>query len=915
MTRGLKICYSVLIAMTVHGDVYSDLHSIKKDTMIEQKSNKVRLPRVRKKVLDNGMTILVCEQHQIPKVSVQLWYNVGSKDEQTGERGIAHLIEHMIFKGTEELSESDIDTTTHKLSGSCNAFTSNDYTGYLFNMPKQHWQECLPIMADCMQNAAFKEDMLSSEMKAVIQELKMYKDNYTSSLFEHMLSTIFEDHPYHYPIIGYKQDLWTVNSDRLRAFYKKHYVPNNAALVVVGDVDAQEVFDLAQEYFGDIPANPQYTKAEHYHNRDILSKSVTLYRDIQVPMVGCVFVVPGLSEKKENVMQLLSWVLANGRGSRLYKKLVNDRQLVTAISADTHDLFEYGLFYIFFEPKSMDLVPEIEQCIMDELNSIAHGDISDTELDRAIKQTQMGLYNLLEDYEHQAYQIGKYFWATGDENYVFNYLNQSPDYFKKEMQGIVNRYCRQPVMHKGVILPLPDTEKQMWKEVQQESDEQDNKILQARVRTTEVEEPSYAHSIEVQEPGVFAFSKPHKYTLPNGLTVLYHNNPVTPKIDIVMQFKAKPYFDALDKPGVYNFLCLMLTEGTQHYSSDELAAAIESRGMTFSVYPGGLTMRLLKDDLYFGLEIMQEIVTAPTFPVSHMEKIRDQIVTDIKNYWDDPWTFSSQLIRENVYKGHPYSKNVLGTLSSVANIEREDLVRFFQKYISPAGASMAIVGDLTGYDLESLLTDTLGGWSGAVVEDVPFAAVSPVTSTQIDYPINRDQVVLCFVGCSIDRKHPDYNKLLLFDQIFGGGVLGAMSSRLFQLREQYGLFYTIRGSLLSGVDEQPGMVSVKTIVSLDRLAEAEKVIKEAINSTVGSIEIDELQEAKHAVINSLVDLFASNSSMAQAFLFLHKYGFEPDFFDTRAADLSKVTLDDINKAAAKVLDTNKMLTLRIGRIG
>jgi len=910
MIHGSRMYIGILITIIAP----NNLHSIENDIMTQKKYNGARMQRVHKKILDNGMTILVYEQHQVPKVSTQLWYNVGSKDENTGKRGIAHLIEHMIFKGTQLLSESDIDTTTHKLSASCNAFTSNDYTGYLFNMPEQNWRACLPIMADCMLNAAFKEDMLSSEMKAVIQELKMYKDNYTSSLFEHLLATIFEDHPYHYPIIGYKQDLWSVHSDDLRAFYKKHYLPNNAALVVVGDVHAQEVFDLAQNYFGHIPARPDYAKTTHYHNRDILAKSVTLYRDVQVPMVGYTFVIPGLSEKKENVMQLLSWVLANGRGSRLYKKLVNERQLVTAISADTHDLFEYGLFYIFFEPKSMDLVPEIEQCITQELASIACGHITDEELERAIKQTQMALYNLLEDAEHQAYQIGKYFWATGDENYVFNYLNHSPHYFKQHMQEIVACYCRPTVMHKGFILPLPQSEKDVWQKMQEESDSQDNRILQERIRTTQVEEPSYAHTVKVHEPREFHFAKPHQFTLPNGLTILYHNNDATPKIDIVLQFKARPYFDSIHKPGVYNFTCLMLTEGTKRYTSDQLAQVIESRGMTFSVYPGGITMRVLKEDLYFAFEILQEVVTMPTFPADHLEKVRDQIITDIKNYWDDPWTFSSQLIRENIYKGHPYSKNVLGTLPSVSAITRSELVDFFKKYISPAGATMAIVGDLAGYDLKSLVSDTLGTWSGPVVEDMPFTLVSQVTPIEIAYPINRDQVVLCFVGSSVNRKHPDYDKLLLFDQVFGGGVLGAMSSRLFQLREQYGLFYTIQGSLISGVDEQPGMVSVRTIVSLDRLAQAEKVIKHAINSTVGTIEADELQEAKHAVINSLVDLFTSNSSMAQSFLFLHKYGFAADFFDKRASDLNKLTLEDINKAAAKLLSTDNMLTLRIGRV-
>jgi zinc protease len=217
------------------------------------------------------MTILVREAHTVPKVSIQLWYNVGSKDEGIGERGIAHLIEHMVFKGTQKLSESDINMITHMLSGSCNAFTSYDYTGYLFNFPKQHWQEALVMMSDCMRGCSFKEDMLSSEMKAVIQELKMYRDNYTSSLFEKMVSTIFDAHPYHHPIIGYKEDLWNASSQLLKNFYNKHYVPNNAALVVVGDVAAQEVFEAAERYFGAIPYGPNYKKATHLYNQDIIS--------------------------------------------------------------------------------------------------------------------------------------------------------------------------------------------------------------------------------------------------------------------------------------------------------------------------------------------------------------------------------------------------------------------------------------------------------------------------------------------------------------------------------------------------------------------------------------------------------------------------------------------------------------------
>jgi zinc protease len=174
--------------------------------------------------------------------------------------------------------------------------------------------------------------------------------------------------------------------------------------------------------------------------------------------------------------------------------------------------------------------------------------------------------------------------------------------------------------------------------------------------------------------------------------------------------------------------------------------------------------------------------------------------------------------------------------------------------------------------------------------------------------------VLCFAGLSVDRKNPDYDKLLLFDQIFGGGVLGSLHSKLYQLREQSGLFYNISGSLISGSDEQPGMVIVKTLVSLDRLAEAEKAIKEIIDNVLTDISDQEFLEAKHAIINSIVNGFATNVGMASVFLSLDRYGFPADYLDTRADKLNAITKEQMKQAVKKVLSNEAMFTLKVGRL-
>ena len=889
------------------------------DFMVEEKNAMQRSvdsnhQHVIKKVLDNGLTVLVHESHEIPKVSFQMWYNVGSKDELLGEKGIAHLIEHMIFKGTSTLSESDINILVHKLSGSCNAFTSFDFTGYLFNFPTHHWREALPVVADCMTNCLFNDDMLNSEMKAVIQELKLYRDQYERSLMEEMIGMIFADHPYHYPIIGYKQDLWSVSGKDLLSFYRKHYKPNNATLVVVGDVDPEEVFELANNYFGMIEKDPEYTKKEHFFHRDICSKTLTLYREVAQPTFAYVFVVPGAVEKKDTALSILEWAIGKGKSSRLYKQLVNETQLATDVSVGYWNLFDYGVFFIIVEPKDDADSTEIENIIYEQLNDLAKNGLQQEEFERGYKKTQMSFYSLLEDIETQAYEIGQSYLATGDENYVFTALDQSAESLKQQIKEIVTNYFRPTIMHKGFVLPLPESEKGEWAMLQTKSDEEDEQILAARVRTTEVEPAVYAHTIELKKPVHFVFPKPETCHLSNGIKVFYYNNDTTPKINILLEFKARPCYDPEDKQGLYSFVADMMTEGTKKYTSEQLADAIESRGMSIDVHPGGVSLKMLHSDFAFGLELLKEIVTNATFPEEEIEKIRDQLLSDIKQYWDEPRSFVSQLVCDQIYKGHPYSKNSVGTKESIESISRDDLIAFYKKYISPYGARMAIVGDIRDYKIHTILEQQLGDWQSTPVEDINFPALTPVDAQEINYPINRDQVVLCMAQLSIDRKNPHFDKYLLFDQIFGGGALGSMSSRLFDLREQTGLFYTIRGSLVSGTDEQPGMFLVRTIVSLDRLAEAEKVIKNTIDTVVDTLTEEELGEAKRAVGSTLIDNFASNSDIASSFLFLERFKLPADYFDNRADQIEKVTLEELKKAVRPILSSDNLLIVRAGRV-
>jgi zinc protease len=868
-----------------------------------------------KKVLLNGLTILVRPVGTIPKVSTQLWYHVGSKDEQTGEKGLAHLIEHMIFKGTKKFSESDLNVISEKLSGYANAFTSHDATGYVFDFPTQHWQEALSIYADCMENARFDEQMLNSEMKAVIQELKMYKDDYFNDLIEKMLQAMFADHPYHYPIIGFKQDLWTLKRDTLYNFYKKHYVPNNAVLVVVGDVTPEEVFAEAEKSFGSIKKDENYKRREFYHGKDLESTSITLSRDVKQSFMVLGFALPGEKEKKRYLFEVLITILGRGKSSRLYKKLVDELHIATDFAIMLDRLEDATVAFMYCEPKTPEDNDKIIKIIHQEIAAVIKDGISERELKRATKAVKVGFVSSLESNYKQASAIGGSYLKTGDENFVTNYLEYPSENLEQEIRDTLRLYFSPAVMHSGTVVPLDDNGREHWVELQKLSDQEDARILEGRSRELPVEPPVYADNVEVKGPKDFHFHRPTKFNLSNDLKVFVHNNTNLPKIDIILSFKARRHYDPVELQGLYSFMCSMILEGTKNYPGGKLAEAIEDYGMSLDVEPGYIVLSMLSDDFEKGLEFLNEIIINATFDAKEIEKVRDHLLTDLTLYWDSPRDFSGHLIREKLYENHPYSQNKYGTFESIKKITQKDLINFYKAHLTPAGTRLSIVGDLSKYEVQKSLEASLKDWKRETVHDKVCPAVKDVKPSNVTYPINRDQIVLAFAGTSIQRNHADFDKLLLFDQIFGGGASGSMNSRLFALREQTGLFYTISGSLIVGSDEEPGMCIVKTIVSKDRLEEAKVVIKKTMNEVIDSITTEELDRAKQTIINSRVDNFASNKSTASAFIAIDRFELGDDYFDKRADVIKDISLEEVKKAARKILNIEKMITLEIGRLG
>lgn len=869
---------------------------------------------IHKRVLANGLTVLVSPNARIPRVDIQMWYGVGSKDEVDGQRGMAHLLEHMLFKGTKLLSESDINLVTHKLAGESNAFTTHDYTCYTYRLPSSAWFHALPLLAECMVSARLDKEMLASELRAVVEELRMYRDDYQNTLIETMMEAIFIKHPYHYPIIGTKEDLCAITSEALRAFYKQHYHPGNATLLVAGDVEVDDVVRRAEEIFGSIPAVPGYKRGAFTCVTDLVQKNVTLYRPTKMPWVLFAYTIPGFSAAQNHIFDIAALILANGRSSRLYQRLVNEKRLAFDLDCSVYDFHDQGLFVITLYPISQDVLGQIEEIINEEIQLLMSKPLKKWEFDSARKRTLMDYATLLESSEKQAILIGSSFMATGDEQFINSYFKKSQRVTAKEIQNFFATFCQANRRHKGYLSPTSKEDLKVFKTLQDQDNAVEQRVLAKSSRNTLVEGGKFVHTITVPEEKSFTFPTPKEACLKNGIELLYYHNAHVPQVTVVLNFKATAGHNPEGKEGAFAFLLRTMTDATKKHKAYELSKMLELNGITLIPFTDGIGIKCLNTDLEMAMDIFRQVILEPAFSKESIEKVRGFVLNELEEYWDTPSDFIDQVAKEHVYKKHPYSKYPWGNKKSVTSLTAADLKECYKRLISPKDAQMVIVGDLAGCKIVELVDKTLKRWDGAVVPELSYPNLTVPTKKLVVKKMHRDQVVLAFVAPSISRLDKRYYQAAILDTVITGGGQSVASSRLFALREQTGLFYGVGGSLLYQAKEKQGLVLIKTIVSPDKIKKAQELIFQALEDVKkNGITPDEFLMAKKHLLSSTVELFESNMQMALTFLFLKKYKLNFKLFDKLSEELSILKLDEIQQLASELCDTTRMAVIRIGK--
>jgi len=410
--------------------------------------------------LENGLKVILVEEHKAPVVTIQIWYRAGSRNEVTGKTGLAHLTEHMMFKGTPKYGKGEFSRMIAKVGGTENAFTSKDYTAYFENLSADQVGLALNLESDRMTNLLLDTKEFQLEREVVKEERRLRTDDDPQSLVvEYLYAMAFLVHPYHAPTLGWMTDLNSIERNDVTAFYKRYYSTNNAILVIVGDITPEKLLPKIQQTFGRVPKGfpvPPFHIVEPEQNGE---RRFVIKKEAQLPFVFAGYPVPNFSHPDNYALAVLANILFSGKSSRLYRSLVYDQKLALDVGGEYPNLSANpDLFYLYGIPQPGKSAEELEKALYAEIQKVTSEPISDPELQKAKNQIEAGFIMGQDSNFFQAMQIGSAEAVGAGYNYQESYVENIRKVTKEDVMRVAKTYLVEDHRTVGILLPQPHKE-------------------------------------------------------------------------------------------------------------------------------------------------------------------------------------------------------------------------------------------------------------------------------------------------------------------------------------------------------------------------------------------------------------------------------------------------------------------------
>lgn len=881
--------------------------------------------------LKNGLRVIFHEDHSAPVVTTNVWYHVGSKNEMPGRTGFAHLFEHLMFQGSKH-HDNDFFKPLQEAGGSLNGTTNTDRTNYFETVPANFLELALWLESDRMGYLpdALTETKLNNQREVVKNEKRQNYDNQPYGQVWAKIASIMypPSHPYHWLTIGSLDDINGASMDEVKNFFRRYYTPNNASLVIAGDFNPAQARQWVEKYFGPLKSGAKVAPVKATPPKLTREIRETMEDRVTLPRLYLNWHAVPQFTKDDAALDMLAFVMVNGKGSRLYKSLVYDRQIAQDVSAFNGSRELAGEFTIVATAKPGKTVADLESAINEELAKLKTAPPSADEMERAYNTIESSFIYGLQTVRGKADQLNSYATFLNNPGYAETDLERYRRVTPADVKRVANYYLTDKKLVLSV-LPLSNTAKvaaaaPVTPPLASPTVTQPQAPPPAATTAQPVEQPAPAAP---KTGGLYDMPKPQpdpslklpqiqRRKLANGLEVLIVEHHELPVISMDLVVKSGAADDPQNRTGLATLTADMLDEGTKTRSSLDISNEMSTIGSRIGVSAGwdksSATLTTLTRHLDQSLNVFADVILNPAFAAAELERLRARRLASLEQQQDDADAIAEDVYASLLYgANHPYGHSTIGDKDSTKSLQIADLQRFYETYYRPNNSTLIVVGDVQPDTLLASLERAFGTWKSA---EVPKTAIAtPAARTQstlylVDKP-GAAQSVITIGQVGVPRNNPDYFPLRVMNAILGGQFTSRINMNLREDKGySYGAFTYF--DMRSGAGPFAANAGVQTAVTREAVIETLKELR-GIRGAI-PITAQEVEFAKQYIIRAYPAGFETPGQIAGRLEDVVTYGLPDDYFNTVIQKVGAVTLDDVKRVADKYLDPAKMAVLVVG---
>jgi zinc protease len=852
----------------------------------------------RKFVLDNGLTVIVHEDHKAPIVAVNIWYHVGSKNERPGKTGFAHLFEHLMFGGSENFHGSFVNAIARVGATDDNGTTSNDRTNYFEDVPTSALDYTLWLESDRMGHLLGSFDQKTLDLqRGVVQNEKRQGENEPYGITEELITenTYPKGHPYSWTPIGSMDDLNAASMSDVKDWFKTYYGPSNAVLVLAGDVDFNTAKEKVEKYFGDIPAGPPIGKQEVWIAKMSGTHRGTVQDRVPQARIYKVWNVPEFGSADLDYLDLVSDCLAEGKVSRLYKRLVYDDQIATQVRAGIDDREIGSQFVITGTARPGQDLSKVEKEIDEELARFLESGPTPSELER-VKTQYMARFirgvDRIGGFGGKSDVLAHDQAFLGDPGAYKVQLKRMQDATADDLKSAARRWLSDGV-YALEVHPFPT-------------------YKNAATGADRSKMPDIGAPPELKLP------KLERATLSNGLKVVLAERHEIPVVNFRLQVDAGYAADQFAAPGTASMTTSLLDGGTEKRTALQISEEAALLGAQLSASSDLDTSRVilsaLKSNLDRSLDLYADVILHPAFPEADFRRLQKQQIAAIQREKVSPFPMALRVFPGLLYgPGHAYGNPLTGsgTEASVSKLTREDLAKFHDTWFKPNDSTLIVVGDTTLAELTPKLEKLLDGWKKG---DVPSKNIATVTypAKPVVYILDRPgalQSVILAGEIAPPRNNPDEIAIEAMNDILGGDFGARINMNL---REDKHWSYGAQTVLIGARGQRPFVIyaPVQTDKTKESLAEIDKEVRGILGAKPPTPE--ELAKVQD---NETLKLPGSRETMTEvlnSFGTLVEYGLPDDYYEKYAGRVRALQIADIETVAKRVVRPENLVWVVVG---